>query len=108
MFNSAIILDDEWCRGPTYLLLVLPDQYVLVVDDHSLEEVLSARDILRDESLCIRLLLLLAFLTFHSLPAGDGRQGLLLLSGPFIAFLLCCLCGEDMLFKDLLPFDLRG
>ena len=107
MFNSADILDDEWCRGPTYLLLVLPDQYVLVVDNHSLEEVLSAGHILGDESLCIRLFLLLALLTFHSLPAGDGRQGLLL-SGPFIAVLLCCLLGEDMLLEDLLPFDLRG
>ena len=65
-------------RCATYLLLVLPDQYVLVVDNHSLEKVLSAGHILRDESFCIRLLLLLQLLTLHSLPARDGRQGLLL------------------------------
>ena len=101
MFNSAIILDDEWCRGPTYLLLVLPDQYVLVVDDHSLEEVLSARHILRDEPLRIRLFFLPALLIFHSLPTSNGGQGVPAWAD-FIVLLLC-LHGED-----LPPFDLRG
>ena len=57
----------------TYLFLVLSDQNILVVDDHSLQEVLGARHILRAQSLLILLLLLASLGELQSLSAGDGR-----------------------------------
>ena len=62
----------------TYLLLVLSDQYVLIIHDHSLQKVLSAWHILSQQSLLIVLLFLPTLLTLYNpLSTIYGRQRVL-------------------------------
>ena len=82
-----------------YLLLVLSNQNILVVNDHSLKKVFCTGHVLSDESLGVILLLLLELLILDSLAAGDGGQGVLLRA---ILHLL------GVYGEDLPPFNLLG
>ena len=62
----------------TYLLLVLSNQYVLIIHDHSLQEVLSAWHILSQQSLLIVLLFLPTLLILdNALPTVNGGERVL-------------------------------
>ena len=57
----------------TYALFVLPDENVLVVDDHVLQEVLRARHVLRQQPLLVSHLFGLSLLRFDALLAKKRR-----------------------------------
>ena len=57
----------------TYALFVLPDENVLVVDDHVLQEVLRARHVLCQQPLLVGHLFGLSLLRFDALLAKKRR-----------------------------------
>ena len=57
----------------TYPLLILPDQNVLIVNDHVLEEIFRAGHVLhRGQISLVRLFFLLDSLLFHALSTQHG------------------------------------
>lgn len=84
MLRSYLFIEYEWKsrihpsrrqKTLTYFLLVLSDQNVFVVNNHSLQKVFRTWHILVDESPAVGLLLSLSLIALgNPLLAGDGRK----------------------------------